>query len=69
VIRTEELKVDTSSCIYLFFPEGLMASSSPSKQALTNFDLTAAPKNSKGGVLVTDAEISAAFAFFDTDGA
>mmetsp|Transcript_10566 Transcript_10566/g.12839 ORF Transcript_10566/g.12839 Transcript_10566/m.12839 type:complete len:166 (-) Transcript_10566:271-768(-) len=37
-------------------------------QKTSDYDLSGIPKNSKGGVLVTDAEIAAAFRFFDTDG-
>lgn len=32
------------------------------------YDLSAVPKNAKGGVLVTEDELAAAFAFFDVDG-
>mmetsp|Transcript_75686 Transcript_75686/g.152079 ORF Transcript_75686/g.152079 Transcript_75686/m.152079 type:complete len:206 (-) Transcript_75686:133-750(-) len=32
------------------------------------YDISSVPKNSKGGVQVTDAEITAAFQFFDVDG-
>jgi hypothetical protein len=32
------------------------------------YDMSSVPKNSRGGVQVTDAEISAAFQFFDVDG-
>jgi len=66
--RNVYLNLASSHFYIALFWKYSMASSSPSKQASPNYDLTAAPKNSKGGVLVTDAEISAAFAFFDTDG-
>ena len=32
------------------------------------YDLSAVPKNAKGGVLVSEDELAAAFAFFDVDG-
>lgn len=34
----------------------------------SGYDLSAVPKNAKGGVLVTEDELAAAFAFFDVDG-
>ena len=34
----------------------------------TGYDISAVHKNDKGGVLVTEEELEAAFAFFDVDG-